>query len=98
MRLWCSGQVPRLPNPPTPLCSPAGTSEDRAGRGEPLLGALVCSLGGLESIAQAFPCMGLGVSEGVGRGLAPWGWALAKGNRLRSEGGDLPPQGSAWMT
>lgn len=59
----------------------------------PYLGALVCSLGGLESIAHAFPCMGLGVSKGVGRGQAHWGWALAKRNRLRSEGGGHPPQG-----
>lgn len=65
---WPSAPAPQSPNP---LCRPAGTSEDRAGRGEPLLGALVCSLGGLESIAHAFLCMGLGVSEGVGRGLAP---------------------------
>lgn len=66
------------PSPPAPLGSTAGTSEHRAGRGGPLLGALVCCLGGLESIAYALPCMGLGVSEGVGRGPAPWGWALAK--------------------
>lgn len=85
MGLWCSGQVPQTPSlpphrppPPASLSSPAGISEYRAGRGGPLLGALVCGLGGLESIAHAFPCMGLGVSEGEGRGPAPWGWALAK--------------------
>ena len=73
MGLSYAGQVPQTLSPPAPLDSTAGTSEYRAGEGGPLLGALVCGLGGLESIAHALPCLGLGVSEGVGRGPAPWG-------------------------
>lgn len=85
MGLWCSGQVPQTPSllsplPPSPALSAAQLASQNTGLGEggPLLGALVCGLGGLESIAHAFPCMGLGVSEGEGRGPAPWGWAVAK--------------------
>lgn len=91
---WSLGVLAKCPSSPNPLCSLAGISEDRTRRGGPLLGVLVCGLGGLESIAHAFACMGLGVSEGVGRGPAPWGWALAKRNRLRSEEGGPPsPKG-----
>lgn len=69
---------PSSPTPGPALHSPAGIAENRAERDGPLFGALVCGLGELESIAHSLPCLGLGVSMGVGRGLAPWGWALAK--------------------